>query len=174
MFKKFIVSLEGDAYKAMVFRTKKKILEVLVYGISSQLGAREPQRVLKGISGARGAFPQTFSLSPYSFFFLLKLIVNAKIFAQRVSYAEKPVTRKQRTSVWETFSCKSKSFDNMTCVSIKVSPRKVDVEYVQVTLAACANCLMLRLQSTNTVGPSASSPKGGSGALIVESHCSMA
>lgn len=48
---------------------KKKILEVLACGISLQLGAREPQRVLKGISGARGAFPQTFSLPLFIFLF---------------------------------------------------------------------------------------------------------
>lgn len=127
------------------FSGQKKILQVLAYGISSQLGACGPQRVLKGISGASEAFPLTFSLSPYSFFFLLKLAANAKIFAQHISYAEKPVTRKQHTSVWATFSCKRKSFHSRTCVTIKANPSKVDVEYVRMTLAARANCLTLRL-----------------------------
>lgn len=91
MFKKFIVSLEGDAYKEMVFRTKKKFWKFWPVALVYNWGPANPRGSSRASRGPVEPSPK-LSLSPYSFFFLPKLIANAKIFAQRVSYAEKPVS----------------------------------------------------------------------------------
>lgn len=105
------------------------------------------------------------SLSPHSFLLLSNLTANVKMWLLICMFIFSPSSTsfnvgflhsmpamqkswshmRQRLSVWPTFSCKSKSFVNMTCVSIKISPQKGDIEYVWVTLAERANCLTLWL-----------------------------